>query len=201
MKRNTLPVLMGIFFWSQSAAAADWHVRLTVTAPDDPSPIRMDSSNVFGRLHDSVDGLDSHDLGELPPPAGSMGDRYLSIVFPHPEWNGSYESYASDFRAPVAEETQGDNWKFEVRTRTPGIRTVVSWEEGAGNPIAILPRSWIKDAVSGAVVVADTSLNTSFTISDTKTVNAYIWEYLGQKGAEPPVSSGYALPWLHLLLR
>ncbi|MGX9727476.1 MAG: hypothetical protein ACTFAK_09205 [Candidatus Electronema sp. VV] len=57
-----------------------------------------------------------------------------------------------------------------MRTRTPGIRTVVSWEEGTGNPIAILARSRIKDAVNGAVIVADTSLNTSFTISDTKTV-------------------------------
>ena len=73
MKRNTLPVLMGIFLWYQSAAAADWHVRLAVTAPDDPPPIRMDSSNVFGRLHDSVDGLDSHDLGELPPPCRING--------------------------------------------------------------------------------------------------------------------------------
>ncbi|MGX9727477.1 MAG: hypothetical protein ACTFAK_09210 [Candidatus Electronema sp. VV] len=40
MKRNTLPVLMGILLWSQAAAASGWHVRLTVTAPDDPPPVR-----------------------------------------------------------------------------------------------------------------------------------------------------------------
>ncbi|MCI5115497.1 MAG: hypothetical protein D3912_11885 [Candidatus Electrothrix sp. AX1] len=70
-----------------------------------------------------------------------MGDRYLNIVFPHPEWGGSYDGYSSDFRAAVADETQGDSWIFEVRTRTPDIRTAISWKEGLGNPFATLPYS------------------------------------------------------------
>ena len=199
MKRYILPILPSLFLLLQHpAAAADWYVRLTVTAPDDAPPVRVDSGNVFGRLHDSVDGLDSHDLGEMPPPEGSMGDRYLSIVFPHPEWNGEFENYATDYRAAVTNETQGDSWKFEVRTRTTGIRTVVSWAEGTGNPIAILPRSRIKDAASGAILVADTSQTTSFTISSTEAVNSYVWEYLGQEG--PPVTPGHLPPGVGLLL-
>jgi hypothetical protein len=182
------------------AGAADWYVRLTVTAPDDAPPVRVDSGNVFGRLHDSLDGLDSHDLPEMPPPDDSMGDRYLSIVFPHPEWNGDFDNYASDYRAPVEDETQGDSWKFEVRTRTTGIRTVVSWEEGTGNPIAVLPRSRIKDG-SGTILVADTSQTASFTISSTNEVNSYVWEYLGQEGPEPPpVTPGRLPPGVKLLL-
>ncbi len=129
----TLPVFTG------TASANDWYVRLIVTAPDDPEPVRVDDGNVFGRWFGSVDGMDGADLGEMPPPAGSTGDRYLSIVFPHPEWGGEYDNYASDFRGPVTDETRGDSWKFEVQTRTPGIRTVISWQEWENNPFAILP--------------------------------------------------------------
>ncbi len=155
MKKNTLFILFLLLLqlpMFKAAAAADWYVRLTVEAPDDPEPIRKNDGNVFGRLHDSLDGKDSHDLAEMPPPDGSMGDRYLSIVFPHPEWGGSYDGYSSDYRAPVEDEAQGDRWIFEVRTRTPGIRTVISWKEGLGNPFATLPYSRIRDAATNATV-------------------------------------------------
>lgn len=202
MSKISIILLLWLGLAPSLAGAADWYVRLTVTAPDDPPPVRVDNGNVFGRLHDSVDGLDSHDLPEMPPASSSMGDRYLSIVFPHPEWGGEYDSYASDFRAAVADEPQGGSWTFEVRTRTTGIRTVVSWQEGTGNPIAVLPRSRIKDAATGQVLVADTSQTTSFTISSTQEVNSYVWEYLGQEGPEPPpTAEGHARPWLNLLLR
>ena len=183
---------------SGTASAADWYVRLTVTAPGDPVPIRVDNGNVLGRLHDSLDGQDSHDLAEIPPPDGSMGDRYLSILFPHPEWGGSYDGYASDFRTAVADETQGDSWIFEVRTRTPGIRMVISWEEGLGNPFATLPYSRIRDAATNAILVENTGLASSFTIENTQEVNQYIWEYLGQEPPEPQGTK--AMPWLFLLL-
>jgi len=206
MNRITWLGFLLLLCWQPGEAyAADWYVQLTVTAPDDAPPVRVDSNNIFGRLHDSIDGLDGHDLGELPPPSGTMGAKYLSIVFPHPEWGGTYEAYASDYRAPPSRETKGDSWKFEVRTRTTGIRTVVSWKEGTGNPLPIFSRSRIRNASSGAIIVADTSLTTSFTISSTQAVNSYIWEYLGQQGTDPPdpppFSPKRALPWLHLLLK
>ena len=180
-----------------TAVANDWYVRLIVTAPDDPLPVRVDDANLLGRWHDSVDGLDGHDLAEMPPSSGSMGDRYLSIVFPHPEWGGDYENYATDFRGPVTDETQGDSWKFEVRTRTPGIRTVISWEEWADNPFAILPRAQIRDFATGAVLVEDTGLVSSYEVQSTEDLHAYIFEYLGQP-PEPPVAR--AMPWINLLL-
>jgi hypothetical protein len=184
---------------SNAAAANDWHVRLTVKAPDDPPPVRVDRGNVFGRLHDSLNGLDSHDLPEMSPDSGEMGDRYLSIVFPHPEWGGTYENYSSDYRAAVEDEAQGDTWKFEVRTRTPDIKTVISWKEGDSNPFAVLPRSRIKDAATGEVLVLDTGLVSSYTIEDTKEVNTYIWEYLGQEA--PARLRVRNMPWLFLLIR
>lgn len=199
MNQRIAPLIVSILLlFATTAGAADWYVQLTVTAPDDPEPVRMDDGNFFGRLHDSLDGQDSHDLEELPPPDGSMGDRYLSIVFPHPEWGGSYDGYANDFRAAVADETQGDRWIFEVRTRTPGIRTVISWEEGADNPLAVLPRSRIRDAATDAILVEDTSLAFSFTIENTQEVNQYIWEYLGQEATESRGTK--TMPWLFLLL-
>ncbi len=183
--------------FSCAASTNDWYVRLVVTAPDDPLPVRIDNDNLLGRWHDSVDGLDGHDLVELPPDPGQIGDRYLSIVFPHPEWNGEYENYAYDFRGPVSDEIQGDSWKFEVRTRTPGIKTIISWQEWANNPFAALPGARIKDFATGAILVEDTSLTLSYTVNSTEEVHAYIFEYLGQPPAPPMVR---AMPWINLLL-
>ncbi|MCI5183283.1 MAG: hypothetical protein D3921_12365 [Candidatus Electrothrix sp. AW1] len=59
IQKSILSTFFFIFLqllYSGPASAADWYVRLTVTALDDPAPVRMDDGNVFGRLHDSLDG-------------------------------------------------------------------------------------------------------------------------------------------------
>ncbi len=171
-------------------AGADWYVRLIVTAPDG----RIDRGNVLGRDPESVDERDDHDLVE-PPPPGGFSDTYLSIVFPHPEW-GDDTVFNSDYRASVQDETQGDSWIFEVRTFTPDVQTTISWEEGDVNLLAILPRSRLLDTESGDVLVADTSVTTSYTVESTESVHAYTWQYLGQ----PPKPRSMAMPWIQMLL-
>lgn len=151
-------------------ADGEWHVRLSVTADDG----RKDDANVFGWLKDSVAGQDSHDLPEMPPPPSPMGDRYLSIVFPHPEWKTEMPDYASDFHA--VSSGAGDLWKFEVRTHTPGIKAMLTWT----GPNEVLQHSRIKDAASGKVLAENCATTTSLPVQLSKEPLALIWEYLGQ---------------------
>ena len=176
------------------ACAEEWYVQLIVSAPDDTPPIRVDDRNVLGRLNDAFDAKDKHDLLEMPPPSG-MSSNYLSIVFPHPEWGGTITDYASDYRKAVSKETQGDTWVFEVRTKTEGVKTVISWRNGGINTIDILPRSQLLDNDTLEILVEDTSETSRYTVNNTEKKHAYIWKYLGQLPTKPDT-----LPWLMLLL-
>ncbi len=124
-----------------------WYVRLIVSTEDG----RRDNGNSLGRLLDSHQGKDSHDLAEMAPPPSPMGDRYLSIVFPHPEWGGDMPDYGSDFHAVPADLSKTDVWNFEVRTHTPGIKAELSWE----GPPTVLGSSRLKDAGTGKILVED----------------------------------------------
>uniref|UniRef100_UPI0040571221 hypothetical protein n=1 Tax=Candidatus Electronema sp. TaxID=2698783 RepID=UPI0040571221 len=155
-----------------SADSGEWHVRLTVKAEDG----REDSGNVLGRLKDSTQGPDSHDLPEMPPPPPPMGDRYLSIVFPHPEWKTEMPDYASDFRNVPAGPDAADLWNFEVRTHTPGIKAKLTWQ----GPAEILQRSRIKEAKSGKVLVENCGAAADAPVLLTKEPLAFIWEYQPQ---------------------
>ena len=124
-----------------------WYVRLIVSTEDG----RRDNGNSLGRLLDSHQGKDSHDLAEMAPPPSPMGDRYLSIVFPHPEWGGDMPDYGSDFHAVPADLSKTDVWNFEVRTHTPGIKAELSWE----GPPTVLGSSRLKEAGTGKILVED----------------------------------------------
>lgn len=158
---------------NQPQPNGEWHVRLTVKTDDG----RKDEANVFGRLKDSSQGEDSHDLPEMPPPPPPMGDRYLSIVFPHPEWKSEMPDYASDFRSVPAGTDAGDTWTFEVRTHTPGIPAVLTWE----GPADVLRRSRIKEVASGKVLTEDCAAVKSLPVALKKEPVALIWEYQPEK--------------------
>lgn len=166
-------VLCGLLSVPAASAAApqsgEWHVRLTVSTDDG----RKDSGNVLGRLKDSQAGMDSHDLPEMPPPPSPMGDRYLSIVFPHPEWKTEMPDFASDFRAVPAAKDDGDAWQFAIRTHTPDIPAELTWE----GPADVLRRSRIKEADSGKVLVEDCAAVSSLPVMLKKEGLAFVWEY------------------------
>lgn len=156
------------------AKKGEWYVRLIVTTEDG----REDSGNVFGRLADSELGLDSHDLPELPPPASPIGDRFLSIVFPHPEWDVKMTNYSSDFRGvPTKRRDINDDWNFAIRTHTPGIPAVLSWE----GPEDVLKHSSIVELATGEVLVKDCSAVSDYTVELTEEGVILVWEYRAKK--------------------
>ena len=150
----------------------EWFVRLIVTAKDG----RTDRGNVLGYMTAAKPGKDSHDLPEMAPPPPPMGDRFLSIVFPHPEWGGDMPDYTSDYRPVPVSRTRGDIWSFEVRTHTPDINVVLSWE----GPTPVLGRSRLKESKSGKVLVGNCAAATSYELMLTGKVTRLTWEYLGQ---------------------
>lgn len=83
--------------------AKGWYLRLIAEA----GALR-DEGNVLGRLPDSAAGYDRHDLPELAP----FGSRFLSIVFPHPEWGARAGDYTSDFRS--LNGRGAPRWDFDV---------------------------------------------------------------------------------------
>ncbi|MCI5194409.1 MAG: hypothetical protein D3915_14995 [Candidatus Electrothrix sp. AU1_5] len=166
---------------TEQSSNKEWHVRLIVSTEDG----RQDRGNILGRLRDSVQGLDSHDLPEMPPPPSPMGDRYLSIVFPHPEWKTAMPDFASDFRAVPADKDTDATWKFEIRTHTPGIPAKLSWE----GPAEVLKRSQIKEASSGKVLVANCAVQNSSTITLKKEGVVLLWEYQVQKNQKSGIGN------------
>lgn len=161
---------------TETEQSNEWYVRLIVSTEDG----RKDQGNILGRLKDSVQGLDSHDLPEMPPPPSPMGDRYLSIVFPHPEWKTAMPDFASDFRNVPSEKDKDETWKFAIRTHTPGIPATLTWE----GPAEVLSRSRIKEASSGKVLVANCAGQNSSTITLKKEGVVLLWEYQTEKAQE-----------------
>ncbi len=183
--KKAWPVLLFavVLAWTTTAIGAEknkyslpdnqWYVRLIVSTDDG----RRDDGNILGRLLDSNQDKDDHDLTEMDPPPSPMGDRYLSIVFPHPEWGGDMRNYATDYHGVPDDPAGGDVWNFEVRTLTPGIQAELSWE----GPTAVLSRSRLKEAGSGRILVEDCAATTSYAITLNKAGNRFIWEYLGKE--------------------
>jgi hypothetical protein len=111
-----------------------WFVRLIAQSED-----LRDAGNVFGQLADSSDGHDRHDLVEKPV----FGERYLNVVFPHPEWGEHSGDYASDFRR-LGRRPSG-TWTFAVQAAATVKEVGLRWD----GPEDVLSKSWLVDLETG----------------------------------------------------
>jgi hypothetical protein len=151
----------------------EWYVRLTVR-----SGTLIDSTNALGRLDDSLDGWDSHDLVEMPP----IGPPYLTIVFPHPEWGAHAGDYTTDYRQ--ARPGAGGAWGFEVRSDLPRTITI-TWQLYAPAGSTVLARSLLVDVDSGGLQVVPEPQG-SYTVAMVGPVHRLTW----QVNARPVVDAG-----------
>ncbi|HUF09464.1 MAG TPA: T9SS type A sorting domain-containing protein, partial [Rhodothermales bacterium] len=83
-------------------------------------------SAVSGRAHDndniaavSTEASLAWDVLDRPEPP-VIGD-YVSVYFPHTDWDGPSNRFSTDARPPAAD---GHRWAFEVTTHLPGIVTL-----------------------------------------------------------------------------
>lgn len=109
----------------ESASAAkkvrnpdEWNIRLTVSAEG-----LTDPGNLIGRLNDSRDGHDAHDLDERP----ADFNPHLTLVFPHHDWGDHAGDYTTDYRALERNPTGVTDWDFEIRSDQ--LRTItLTWD-------------------------------------------------------------------------
>lgn len=140
----------------------EWGLRLIVEADG-----LVDPGNLLGRLRDSVAGPDQHDLKE---PSPFDGNRFLTIVFPHPEWDAYVGNYTSDYRA-VANGGVGE-WSFEVHSDQPRTITL-SW----AGPQDILQHSKLLDDETKKTF--NPRANNTYTVTMTKPVHRFRWRVNG----------------------
>ena len=108
----------------ESASAAkkvrnpdEWNIRLTVSAEG-----LTDPGNLIGRLNDSRDGHDAHDLDERP----ADFNPHLTLVFPHHDWGNHAGDYTTDYRTLERNPTEVTDWDFEIRSDQ--LRTItLTW--------------------------------------------------------------------------
>lgn len=93
----------------------DWIVRIKAE-----SGRAADLDNYVGCLSDADDRWDKHDFSEAPP----FGE-YVSLSFPHDEWERYPGRYTGDFRSPTSE---GNFWDFDVRTNVRDSEVLLSFE-------------------------------------------------------------------------
>ncbi|QQS54830.1 MAG: choice-of-anchor D domain-containing protein [Candidatus Competibacteraceae bacterium] len=96
----------------------EWNIRLTVSAEG-----LTDPGNLIGRLNDSRNGHDAHDLDERP----ADFNPHLTLVFPHHDWGNHAGDYTTDFRALERNLTGATDWDFEIRSDQ--LRTItLTWD-------------------------------------------------------------------------
>jgi len=168
----------------KNTAKQEWYLRLIA---EEPLQRLKDKGNVLGHLNDSNNSKDSHDLLELAP----FGSRYLTIVFPHPEWGENAGNYTSDYHHPDA--YNADEWLFEVRTSAVNSDITLRWEGlyvlsnewKQKKPKkreqlvvdSMVERMWLEDVDTGERInaVVDNTLQTYTFNMNGKSVKSFRW--------------------------
>jgi uncharacterized repeat protein (TIGR01451 family) len=91
-----------------------WELGLTATVGE-----ARDDDNTVSVYEGAADGLDRFDRPE-PPALGG----YVSVSFPHGDWEGPFKHFCKDARPVTAE---GWTWELEVRTNVEGLVTL-DWD-------------------------------------------------------------------------
>lgn len=129
---------------------SEWYTRVIAEIP---SENMKDEGNVLGQLKDSTNGYDSHDLFEMAP----FGGRYLTIVFPHQEWENKAGDYTSDYHS--MDTDINDEWTFKVKTSAVNSNVTLRWEglhvlatEGTKESLVkdeFFEKMWVEDTFTG----------------------------------------------------
>lgn len=140
----------------------EWGLRLIVKADG-----LVDPGNLLGRLSDSVDGPDQHDLKEPSPFDPS---KFLTIVFPHSDLGRYAGDYTTDYHATAKGGIS--EWSFEVRSNQPRTITL-SWV----GPDDILQHSKLVDDETNKTF--NPNAKNTYTVTMTKSVHRFRWRVNG----------------------
>lgn len=102
----------------------EWILQIVVSCEN-----YVDQDNYVGCLKSSVDSWDKNDFSEPP-----MIGEYVSLYFPHQDWNVYPSNYSADFRQV---SLQGANWEFVVETNLSQALVSLQFTD-----LATLPHGW-----------------------------------------------------------
>lgn len=94
----------------------EWKIQLVV---EDTTAGLKNSGSYLGQRTFAEDGKDKYDLKAL---GGSLGGKYLSVIFPI---DGSGKGYNTDYHK--SSEAVSDSWTFMVKTNDPESTITVGW--------------------------------------------------------------------------
>jgi hypothetical protein len=118
----------------KTVAARDsitWSLRLAASIRG-----ALDDDNMVVASPSASEGVDALDRPKPP-----MIGEYVSLSFPHPEWNSVFTRYSTDAR-PVPGE--GGTWNFEVVSNIPD-RVTLRFEG-----LSSLPETWVVRLLDGS---------------------------------------------------
>lgn len=128
----------------------DWSVRLITS-----SGHMEDPGNLLGQRSESSDGKDIRDLEEPDP----FASPYLSIVFPHEDWNGHEWGYTTDFHGP-SRKPEGE-WAFTVKSSDEVSEVTLHWE----GPKSVLQKARLIDERTGEEIRLGKDDSYTFTVT------------------------------------
>ncbi|MBA7477865.1 hypothetical protein ES707_13280 [subsurface metagenome] len=82
-----------------------------------------DNFNFLGLSENAKDGYDRLDIEEAPPIS-----PYISLFFPHPEWDKNKGDYTQDIRARSSQAGLKWTWDFQVKTDQLKKEIILEWE-------------------------------------------------------------------------
>lgn len=158
LMKHLLPfLLVGLFSGNTLAVELktnEWYLQLIVSNTADNL---RDDSNMLGQLKSAVNGYDPHDLVELAPFAAP----YLTLVFPHPEWEEKAGDYGTDFHQRNGVRQV---WYFEVRTDDVARNITLHWALTSNT--RKVRNMWLVDGITGKVLRANSSNPRRPTVSE-----------------------------------
>lgn len=147
---------------------AHWYIRLIAESGN-----MIDRGNVFGQAQSSVDGYDPYDLQELDP----FGNDYLTVVFPHADWDERSGNYTSDYRSYKTTRDQ-ERWDFEVHASDPEAEVKLRWEGGDER----LAHSVLVDRATNMVVRPGADVSYAFRMKGQ--TRQFTWYYGMRRGGD-----------------
>jgi hypothetical protein len=103
-------ILCGLATFAYSSS--DWKATLKVSGGG------LSNYCIFGVNGEATDGADNS--WDVPAPPGSLSDTYIYIYFPHIDWNGIFDRFRQDIKAPDLPK----EWTFEVESNISGELTI-----------------------------------------------------------------------------
>jgi len=168
--------LLSTSSWAAELSKKEWYVQLYASSADEQL---KDNNSLLGQLQDSSNGSDNHDLEELPP----FATPYLTVVFPHPEWEAQAGDYATDYHST---KHKRHIWRFEIRTDKSDRDISLSWNSSHAPQ---KPKMWLVDSATGTVIKAQgkgkrAAVNHYSFNMDGETVRSFYWVRGGKKLAK-----------------